>query len=201
MIMKDLLNKNEAIVEPFDSVHSAEKALLEKGYVAVKDGAKFKGIVTQADVIRAGHDLVIDCIMPRSPVREIDDVKDVFNKMKKASISICPVVNYRGDYLGSVTADQIEKELPKIAKRPPKVKIKKVLSVRDIENNKEACLNELSHKLKNPIQIIFSSLNLFKSTESKTEQAVLMESIYASTRQIDELVNRLFDEFFPTDHK
>ncbi len=197
-MVKYLINRDEIIVEPFSSVASVERLLIEKGYLVVKDGETFQGIITQSDVIRTGHNLVIDCISDKRPVHGDEDIEHVVHRMEEEKQYALPVIDEEDEaYIGTITFERILKELHAMGKPPVEVQIHNVVGVHDIEEVKQRFINELSHNMKNPIQIIYSSINLYRNAKGETEKNILLDSIYNSAKKLDEIVDRLFIKYFP----
>jgi len=196
-MVKYFINKDEIIVHPFSSVASVEQLLIENGYLVVKDGTIFHGIITQSDVIQTGHNLVIDCISDKRPIHGDEDIENVVHRMEQEKQHAFPVIDEEDEeYIGTITFERILKELHAMGKPPVEVLIQNVVGVHDIEEVKQRFINELSHNMKNPIQIIYSSINLYRNAKGEAEKSILLDSIYNSTKKLDEVVDKLFIKYF-----
>lgn len=194
MEVKYLLTKTEVAVPPFASVASIEDTLIDSHYVVVKDDDEFRGILTQADVLRMGHLLVVDCLVEKKRLDKDDEIEEVLAVMFEENQYVLPVFDGEG-YLGSVSYFRIIKELSLLRKPPVHVQINNVIGGADAERVKHVFINELYHNTKNPIQIIYSSLNLYRQTAGQREREILIESIRSSTKQIDDVINELMSTY------
>ena len=207
MTLRHLVNVDEVIVHPFTSTESVEELLLEKYYVVVMDNGIFKGIVTQPDIIKMGHNLVIDCITPKSILSEDDTPDAAMQKMQKEKQFTLPVFDKSDSYIGSLSYGRIIQTINSLTDEPLRkrfsdyepieFKINNIVGDGDMEAAKQKFLSELSHHTKNPIQVIYSSLHLFNETEGHKEREQLLSSIYNSTRKIDGIFNMLYEQYLP----
>jgi predicted transcriptional regulator len=108
---------------------------------------------------------------------------------------VLPVFSKSDKYLGSVTYLRVIEGLNSLERPPVNVRIENIISDNATEEGKQVFLRELRHNTKNPIQVIFSSLNMMKTTMNEKEKWLLMQSIESSTRQIDMVINQLYNEY------
>jgi len=197
MIVSCALSKDAAIVHPFAAISSIEPLLLEQGYLVVQDESVFIGILTKADVIRKAHNIVIDCIVPKKAIHMDDEIEKILDVMQEEKQYVLPVFDEHEKYMGCVTYYRILQELGLFQKQPVNINIRNIVGTKDVEDSKQVFINELYHNTKNPLQVIFSSLNLYKEAKGKKEKDLLLNSIYSSAKQLDEVFNGLFMEYFP----
>jgi len=195
MNASSLINRDERIVSPYDSVASAEDDLLRKGYLVVMDKGVFVGIVIQSDVLALGHELVIDCVTPKPSVAGDDGIEEAARIMMETRIPYLPVMGSGGAYLGCVSHDRIFMELSSIRCAPISMTIKNIVSGISAEESKQSFINQLTHHLKNPLQVIRSSVSLVRETKGDREKNILLDSIDTSVRNIDEIINNLLSEY------
>jgi predicted transcriptional regulator len=191
MYVRTCLQNDERVVHPFSSIESIEDLLLEKTYVVVKDDEQFYGLLTMYDVIKMGHNLVIDCIRHRPMIIENDSVENVLMIMNKNNEYVLPVANKNQEYIGSTTYRRILQEVGQLKRAPVNVSVNNIIGNYDIESIKQTLFHELYHNTKNPIQVIYSSINLLKETKCSIETSNLLDSINGSTRQIDDTITAL----------
>jgi predicted transcriptional regulator len=197
MYAKMCLQSDEAVVHPFASISSVEKELIEKTFMVVKDDTgKFYGIVTPSDVLVMGHQLVIDCLRPKAAIDEDDQIEKVLMIMNEKREYVLPVFNKKNVYIGSTTYARVIEEVGLLKRQPTQIQISNVIGSYDAEMVKQAFIHELYHNIKNPLQIIYSSVNLYKTASTGLERDNLMESIVESTKQVDETVSELFFSYF-----
>ncbi|WP_319561048.1 CBS domain-containing protein [Marispirochaeta sp.] len=206
MMIRNLINRNEDIVHPFTSTESVEKILLEKYYVVVMDNGEFKGIVTQPDIIKTGHNLIIDCIIPKSRLSVNDDLPKAIQTMQKEQQFTLPVFDETDTYIGSLSYTRIMENIYESGQGSIRdicspmsnveVKINNVIGPEDFESVKQMFISELSHYTKNSIQVIYSSIELYKTANENQEKEELLSSIYDNTRKIDGILNQLFHQYF-----
>lgn len=195
MQVKYLLPTEEVSVPPFTSIALVEPALLKNTYVVVRDQVRFHGVLTQSDVLSRGHQLVIDCLTPKKSIRETDEVDKVIDLMLEEAQSVFPVFDHLDQYVGSVTYLGLIKRI----RGRCKTRFKKKPEVpSDPERARQTFLKELYHNTKNPIQVIYSSLNLLKEIRECGDNSLLLESIERSTRQIDSVINQLSQTYSET---
>lgn len=195
MNASSLINRDERVVSPYDSVESAEDDLLRNGYLVVKDKGEFIGIVIQSDVLALGHELVIDCVTPKPSIAGDVVIEEAARVMMEARIPYLPVTDSGGAYLGCVSHDRIFMELSSIRCAPVNMTITNIIGGASAEESKESFINQLTHHLKNPLQVIRSSVSLVRETKGDREKNILLDSIDTSVRNIDEIINNLLSEY------
>lgn len=206
MTIRHLISRNEDIVNPFTSTESVEKILLDKYYVVVMDNGVFKGIVTQPDIIKASHNLIIDCIIPKTGLFADDTLAKAIEAMQKEKQFTLPVFDETNTYIGSLSYTRIIQNIHASSKGPFRdviapmsnieVKITNVIGPEKLETAKQMFISEFSHYTKNSIQVIYSSLELYKTAKENEEKNELLSSIYDSTKKIDGIVNKLIQQYF-----
>ena len=206
MMIRHLINRNEDVVHPFTSTESVERILLDKYYVVVMDNGDFKGIVTQPDIIKTGHNLIIDCIIPKARLSVNDDLSKAIRTMQEERQFTLPVFDETDTYIGSLSYTRIMQNIYDSGQGSfrdvcspmsnVEVKINNVIGPEDFEGVKQMFISELSHYTKNSIQVIYSSIELFKTANEIQEKEELLSSIYDNTRKIDGILNQLFHQYF-----
>ena len=198
MYAKMCLQKDEVIVHPFCSVFSIEQILIEKTYVVVKDEQRYYGILTPSDVLMMGHQLVIDCITAKTKINEDDEVEKILMIMNNEKQYVLPVFSKRNEYIGSTTYIRVLEEIGLLKRRPAEIKVTNIIGSYDIEMVKQSFIHELYHTIRNPLQIIHSSVSLYKETNNTQERENLLESIVESTKQVEGILSELFFSYFET---
>ena len=206
MMIRHLINRNEDVVHPFTSTESVERILLDKYYVVVMDNGEFKGIVTQPDIIKTGHNPIIDCIIPKARLSVNDDLSKAIRTMQEERQFTLPVFDETDTYIGSLSYTRIMQNIYDSGQGSfrdvcspmsnVEVKINNVIGPEDFEAVKQMFISELSHYTKNSIQVIYSSIELFKTANENQEKEELLSSIYDNTRKIDGILNQLFHQYF-----
>ena len=206
MMIRHLINRNEDVVHPFTSTESVERILLDKYYVVVMDNGEFKGIVTQPDIIKTGHNLIIDCIIPKARLSVNDNLSKAIRTMQEERQFTLPVFDETDTYIGSLSYTRIMQNIYDSGQGSfrdvcspmsnVEVKINNVIGPEDFEAVKQMFISELSHYTKNSIQVIYSSIELFKTANENQEKEELLSSIYDNTRKIDGILNQLFHQYF-----
>jgi len=103
MTLRTLPIPEETSVKPFTSVASVEEVLLDSEYLVIRDGERFHGVLTRDDVIRKGHNLVIDCLSPKPAINWNEDLFDVLATMESHGETCLPVFNDEGRYVFTIT--------------------------------------------------------------------------------------------------
>jgi len=199
MDAKMCLQHDEAIVGPFDSISSFLPTLISKTYVVVEDIEKVHGLLTPADVLAEGHQLAIDCIRPIPVIHEFDSIETALIILNNEKRYVLPVYDKKEKYIGSITYKRIIEEVGLIKRQPVEVKVTNIIGTYDIETAKQSFLHELYHNTKNPLQVIYSSVNLCKAADNSMEKENLLSSISESTKQIEDTISSLFYSYFRID--
>jgi predicted transcriptional regulator len=192
------LQKDEIVVHPFCSISSIEKILIEKTYVVVKDEQKYYGILTPASVLLMGHQLAIDCITNMVKLDEDDELEKILMIMNNEKQYVLPVFSKENQFIGCTTYIRILEETGLLKRQPTEIKVTNIIGNYDIEMVKQSFIHELYHNIRNPLQIIHSSVNLYKATNNSIEKGNLLESIVASTNQVEGIISELFFSYFKT---
>ena len=196
MTINNYVNRNECIVTPFTSLASIEEQLVEGKYLVIKDKNTFIGLLTVLDVVKNYHYHAIDCFTKKPIIYGTEKVDDVLAKMIAFNQTILPVFNEREEYIGSVEYETVLRNRSTIMRNEVQIDIVNLVGNKDVEQVKQNFLSEMLHNTKNPIQVIYSSVSFMKENPSKEEQEILLNSILTSTKQIDVLITRLFENHF-----
>ena len=196
MTINHLIIKDKEYIKPFSSVESIEEKLLDKGYLVVRENAKYIGILTFPDIVKRPHNLVIDCLAPKKQVKEKDSVQYVFDLMRKEKEQVLPVFDGKEDFLGCIAYLDVAKEVNMLRVAPVEVKVENIIGDEKIESVKHNFIKELYHNTKNPIQIIYSALDMIEEEENIKDMKLLLKSIYKNTKKIDDVINGLYLKYF-----
>jgi predicted transcriptional regulator len=196
MSIKTLITTDEYVIEPFTSINSVENELQERGYLIIKDEGKFIGLLTIADVVKNGHHLAIDCYTEKTFLSLSDELDDAISIMNSQKETVLPVRTGGGRYVGSITEKKVFMAITERLRNAVTIKITNIVGNEDLENAKQTFLNDMYHNTKNPIQVIYSSIDMLKNEGSMLPRDQLLDSILKSAKQIDILVNALFQEYF-----
>ncbi len=191
----ELINPNETPAPPYASVASCEAQLARDGYLAVKDGTRFIGLVTETDVIDKAHTLVIDCVGPKRFVRYDDGIEEALSLMRTSGVRFLPVADREGNYAGTISIESVLSALSSIRRSPTRVTITNEIGSREAEACKQSFVRQLTHCVKNPLQVIHSSLSLLRDGAGEREAGILLDTIASCAKDIDEVVERLADEY------
>ncbi len=198
MLVRMCLRTDGYVVAPFAGVGSVEEELVERGYLVVMDELRFYGIVTPADVLLLGHQLVVDCVRPKPAIYLDDDVERAIEAMEAEKCSVLPVFDAAGEYVACVTYARIVEEIAQLRKQPVAVTVRNLVGDRDFEAVKQSFIHELYHHIRNPLQIIYSSINLYGESSNCLERENLLDSVVESAKQVETVVNELFYAYFKT---
>lgn len=196
MSVKTIIDRDEFVIEPYTSIGSIERELLEREYVVIKDEDKFIGLLTVSDVVKHGHHLAIDCYTERPFLNADDQIDNAISIMNTYRSTVLPVRDNNNKYMGSITEKRIFGEIIERLRNTVTIEITNVVGDQDLENAKQTFLTDMYHNTKNPIQVIYSSIHILKTSPSEIEKESLFDSIQKSVKQIDILINTLFQEYF-----
>lgn len=196
MQVKYCLSNIKECVDPFAGVESVESRLIELGYLVVKDRDRFMGILTPEDVLSCGHVLVVDCLREKPRLAADDGIEKAVSLMNAENLRALPVFAPDGAYLGIVTYPRLLNEMSLLERPSSTVNVLNLVGAHDIEQVKNAFINELYHNTKNPIQVIYSAVNLIENTKENKERKLLLDSVLRSVKHIDDVINQLFSAYF-----
>lgn len=196
MKIAELVNHCEVVVQPYDSINSIEKELVSNFYLIVKDNNRFMGILTLADVLISGHNLVVDCYSEKPLINGNEDAENVLKKMLNEKILVLPVIDDNGEYIGSVQLNMIFKQIWELTKSSVEINWTNVISNDETENRKHSFSMELFHNSRNPVQGILSSANMLRHSPGELEAEVLLKTIESNARILDSLITKLYEIHF-----
>lgn len=196
MEIREFVSVHECIVEPYASIDSIESRLLSFGYVVVMEGDRFLGLVSARDIVEKGHNLAIDCIVPRPSLAPDEKIDAVVRRMLDSGESIFPVQNGQGRYIGSVELARILIRLWEIAHLDIQIQWHDSPGSREVEAQKELFSMELFHNTRNPIQAILSASEMLGNTSEEMEKQALLNAIKSNALALNTLITRLFEEYF-----
>jgi len=196
MKIRELVNQNEKIIQPFTSIASIENDLINNFYLVIKDGLKFIGLLTPSDVVASGHNLVVDCYSEKQPVNENEEAENVMNIMLKKGLLVAPVFDNCNNYLGSVQINTMLQKVWDITKQNVSINWINVVDSRDTDNIKQEFSSELFHNTRNPVQVILSAVDMIRSDPDNFERKMLLCSIESNARLLDTLITKLYMFYF-----
>jgi predicted transcriptional regulator len=196
MKIRDLVNKHEKIVNPFSSINSIEEDLIRESYLVIKEDERFVGILTMADVLASGHNLVIDCYSEKPLVNSDEDAENVMNQMLLKKFSVVPVVDIENKYIGCAHVNTILSQIWEITKQQVSINWIDVTDPSQTETGKRVFSSELFHNTKNPIQVILSAADMLLSDASTFQSKMLLKSIESNARLLDALITKLYTVHF-----
>ncbi len=196
MKIRELINKNETVVEPLTSVAAVEGRLILDSYVVIKDGGRYVGILTPADALANGHNLVVDCYTEKPMIDGNEDAEKVMNLMLKRGLFVLPIRDDDKNYLGCVHIASMLEQIWTITRPSVNVSWVNVIDDPDSELGKRSFVSELFHNTKNPLQVMLSAVNMLRSYPDGVERNLLLNSIEANVKLLDELITKLYEFHF-----
>lgn len=193
------MTKHPPAVQAFTATHYIEETLIKEGYVVVFNRSDFLGLLSQADVLKKGHNLVIDCLSEKKALQLTDPLDLALETMDESQEEALPVLDGQ-NYAGIVTYTGILRQCINMQKSIVNIHLESHHPDQRKENcdqSRQVFVQQLSHYMRNPIQVILSSLHMLKDSEGNIEKKVLLNSIYSSTRQLDKILCSLFEEHYP----
>ncbi|MGO8693929.1 MAG: CBS domain-containing protein [Rectinemataceae bacterium] len=197
MKIRELINRNEIVVSPFTSIEAVESRLIANSYLVIKDEGKFMGIVTPADALANGHNLVIDCCTKKPLVNGNEEAGKVMNLMLKKGLFVVPVCGDDKEYLGSVLINSMLQQIWNLTKPNVSVNWINVVDDADSEKEKHSFVTELFHNTKNPLQVVISAVDMLRSSPDGFERSLLLNSIESNAKLLDEIISKLYEFHFP----
>jgi predicted transcriptional regulator len=199
MKIGELVSHDEAYVQPFTSVGAVEGKLAARGYVVIMDQGKFVGILTAADALSSGHNLVVDCYREKPLIRADEDAELIMARMLREGLQVLPVVDDKADYLGCVQTSQVLRRVLDITKQTATIELKSVNLDESSENGKESFSSDLFHNTRNQLQAIVSAVDMLRMSPGAFEREMLLKSIESNARLLDELITTIHASHFGQD--
>ncbi len=197
MLISHIIRKPLETVKPFTSIDSVESVLLKDGFLVVMDDTRYHGLLTISDIIKRPHNLVIDCLCSKPEVWDNNDVFQALEIMVKENYYVLPVFSSSSsEYLGIVKYSDVLREVHNLKSPPTEIKIENFTGNVDFESIKHTFIHELYHNTKNPLQIIYSSLEMMKDKKEIHGLEFLIDNILINTNKIDDIINKLYNEYF-----
>lgn len=196
MKIRELVNGKETVVGPLTSVAAVESRLILDSYVVIKDEGRFVGILTPADALANGHNLVVDCYTEKPMIDGNEDAEKVMNLMLKRGFFVLPVSGDDKNYLGCVHIASMLEQIWTITRPSVNVSWFNVIDDADSELGKRSFVSELFHNTKNPLQVMLSAVNMLRAYPDGVERNLLLNSIEANVKLLDELITKLYEFHF-----
>jgi predicted transcriptional regulator len=196
MTIKHLIIRDKESIAPFVSIESIEEKLLEKGHLVVKNNAEFLGILTFPDIVKQSHNLVIDCLVPKKRVMEQDDLQHVYDLMKQEKQHVLPVFDKSERFVGCVAYADVLRESCSLIAAPVEVRVENVIGDDKTEVMKHDFIKELYHNTKNPIQVIYSAIDMIDTSDTLRDKKLMLQNIRKNTKKIDDIINGLYLKYF-----
>jgi predicted transcriptional regulator len=196
MKIGELVSHDEAYVQPFTSVGAVEGKLAARGYVVIMDQGKFVGILTAADALSSGHNLVVDCYREKPLIRADEDAELVMAHMLGEGLQVLPVVDDKEDYLGCVQTSQVLRRVLDITKQTARIDLTSLSLDVSSENGKASFSSDLFHNTRNQLQSIVSAVDMLRMAPGSFETEMLLKSIESNARLLDELITTIHASHF-----
>ena len=195
MQISDFIQKDEIIIEPYTSIQSIEEYLLKKEYVVLKEQEKFIGILALKDLVKNYHQLAIDCYTPKPFLQDTEGLDSALTTFVESESPVLPVQDKKGSYIGSVTLQNLLKEICYTMRGYVHIQINNIVGTPEVESAKRQFVADMLHNIKNPIQTILSAGELLCQDTHGRDFTILLNAIISSAKQIDALFNQLFDQY------
>jgi signal transduction histidine kinase len=76
------------------------------------------------------------------------------------------------------------------------IQINNITGTPEIESAKRQFVADMLHNIKNPIQTILSAAELLSQDDNRKDFTILLNAIVSSAKQVDELFNHLYVQYF-----
>lgn len=107
MVIRDIMRQDFVVIEPDAGVRSIEDELLLNGFLVVKEGREFVGLLVTIDVVACPHLLVRDCLdNDKMTFDATSEIEPVLNFMQGGHIPALPVFDKKR-FVGVITLEDI----------------------------------------------------------------------------------------------
>lgn len=171
MLIKEFIRRDYKTVGPYQWVQGIKHDLASNNALVVMEDGTYLGVLTSRDVVVKSHNLVIDCVLPKSPITSRHFIDHVLELMDEENTDVLPVVE-DGQFDGVVFKNDL---------------IGRLFTI--IEKQKHH-VRSIVHDLRNPITNISSLTSLLKSDGSHNPQE-LLEYTEQACSFANEIINEL----------
>lgn len=217
MNVKTLLSekekKKECIIRPDVLLSQVVHFFINEDYFVVKEEDLFIGVLTIEDIIRnlctvKEENLFLNLqskyvfeLLAQKPYLNLNDsLEKTLYLFTNYAFSALPVCNEKGAYVDTLHVNSIIKYTQRLIQEP-QIIIKNTTTCPDLETSKCKFIQEMEHHILNPLQVIYSSLNLLKRRMISTnisdieESECLKNAIYTSTKKIEQVFEKSLETF------
>lgn len=192
MKLDRFIDKEENRIDAHCSIKSIEDLLIEKKYLTVMKESEYYGLLSLQDFAETRHNLVIDCVREKPPLRyETDDMESILDLMIKSGQRVLPVLDRFQGYRGAVTLENIIRQISVIFHTEPTVEVKNYIGEKNDEEAKSRFLAEICHNTRNPMQGILSAVNYLETGVESEDQRLFLTSIRKNIKLINQTINKM----------
>ncbi len=182
--VSDVVITNYPTVLYLDSVKKAQKILEANSFVVVLKDSKYFGLLTHKDIALRKRVLSGDCVKERKFIRTDTDLLDGIETLFNNNIRALPCIDSLNSFRGVFT---IENSLLFLCSNMESINPQK----------KGDSLHEISHFTNNPLQIIFSALNILNTTGQLSEQQqIVVREAEAAAQDLHRMISSVFLKYF-----
>lgn len=173
--VRQFIRKDYKVIGPYEGISTIRNYLPAEIALEVVEGETHIGFFTSKDLLYKSHNLVIDCIAPKSAINPDTRVSVALQMMRKEQTEIIPV--YEGDhFIGGVHKDDLVEYVYKM-----------------LEEQKDV-VHAVAHDLKTPIANITGLTHLLKGNLTKHENIELLSYAEDSCNYATQIITNLLFE-------
>lgn len=181
MLIKEFIRRDYKTVGPYQWVQGIKHDLADNNALVVMEDGTYLGVLTSRDVVVKSHNLVIDCVLPKSPITSRHFIDHVLELMDEENTDVLPVME-DGHFDGVVFKNDL---------------IGRLFAI--IEKQKHH-VRSIVHDLRNPITNISSLTSMLKS-ETPYNPQELLDYTEQACSFANEIINELLVVAEVEDHQ
>ena len=196
MKIKSFIDRDFNRAKPYDSIARIENDLLQYGFLAIiGDTDEFFGLLTTEDVLKAQHNLAIDCLTDFSKMNENEELSEALALMHNRSLKFLAIFSNDRKFIGVINSIKVIEEINRIQNSKNEIVFNNIIGPRDVEQSKQLFMHQMFHNVKNPLQVILSSVYLLADIKEKRDKEILISSIKSNIDKVDNLIDTLYSEY------
>ncbi len=181
----DILTTDFKTLDYLENIEKAHYLFGKKRFLVVLKENLYFGLLTPLDISTNKKNLIGDCLTKKPGIHYKQTLTDIIEILLFQGFRVLPCFNEDDDFYGVIT---IENTLEAVCKN----------FVSENKQNKweNLSLHELTHYTRNPVQLIFSAVNLLKDSALDDQQLSMVQEVEKATIQINTIISKFVLKYF-----
>jgi len=198
-MVRDVLLTEYPVVSPYLPSEEAAEMFKKQQYLVVREEDNYLGLLTPKDLSFNRKVLIGDSIKTKPSVGSMESVPKAVTKLLDSGFNALPCID-ESCFTGVFTEERAFSWMcGKMHNEEIKVNFTNLIGEERAEEQKARFLSELSHQTRNPIQILYSGMDLLSETALTIEQQDILKMMLTSTAKMETLMSELFAEYLDED--